>query len=314
MCFSHFGSSLSQDDLAVALKGNPDDKNVSPEEMVAFARSQGFNAITRVNGDFDLLRMLLSNGIPAMIETWHEDEPGDGMGHYRLVTGYDEASRQLIVFDSYVSKGVSSDRPYDGIRLSYDEIWELWSVFNRTYILVYTDDMEPVVRSILGDELDGAVMWQRALVQAQAELKERPEDPFAWFNLGTDLAALGRFEEAVQAYDRARVIGLPWRMLWYQFGPFRAYYETGQYEALIALADATIRTAGNIEETYYWKGLGLVAMGNVNAARQAWERAIELNASYSPASDALAKLEQPQPESKLNENAGAVEDGVDFGG
>lgn len=312
--FSHFGSSLSQDELAVALKGNQDDKNVSPEEMVAFARSQGFNAITRVHGDFDLLRMLLSNGIPAMIETWHEDEPGEGMGHYRLVTGYDEASRQLIVFDSYASKGVSSDRPYDGIRLSYDEIWELWSVFNRTYVLICTDDMEPVVRSILGDEVDGAVMWQRALAQAQAEVKERPEDPFAWFNLGTDLAALGRFEEAVQAYDRARVIGLPWRMLWYQFGPFRAYYETGQYEALIALADATTRTAGNIEETYYWKGLGLAAMGNVNAARQAWERAIELNASYSPASDALAKLEQPQPESKLNKTAGAVEDGVDLGG
>jgi tetratricopeptide (TPR) repeat protein len=314
MCFSYFGSSFSQDDLASALKGNQDDKNVSPEEMVAFARSQGFNAMTRVNGDFDLLRMLLSNGIPAMIETWHEDEPGDGMGHYRLVTGYDEASRHLTVFDSYVSEGVRSDRPYDGIRMSYDDVWELWGVFNRAYVLIYTNDMEPVVRSILGDELDVAVMWQRALVQAQAELKERPEDPFAWFNLGTDLAALGRFEEAVQAYDRARVIGLPWRMLWYQFGPFRAYYETGQYEALISLTDATIRTAGNIEETYYWKGLGLAATGNVTAARQAWERSIELNASYSPASDALAKLEQPQPESMLNENAGAVEDGVDFGG
>lgn len=236
------------------------------------------------------------------------------MGHYRLVTGYDEASRHLTVFDSYVSEGVRSDRPYDGIRMSYDDVWELWGVFNRAYVLIYTDDMEPAVRSILGDELDVAVMWQRAFVQAQAELKERPEDPFAWFNLGTDLAALGRFEEAVQAYDRARVIGLPWRMLWYQFGPFRAYYETGQYEALISLTDATIRTAGNIEETYYWKGLGLAATGNVTAARQAWERSIELNASYSPASDALAKLEQPQPESMLNENAGAVEDGVDFGG
>lgn len=313
MCLSPYDSSVSQDDLAAVLKGNQDDKNVSPDEMVAFARSRGFNSLARVNGDFDLLRTLLSNGVAVMIETWHEDEPGDGMGHYRLVTGYDEASRQWIVFDSYVSKGVSSDRPYDGIRLSYEEMWQLWTVFNRTYILVYSDDLEPVVRSVLGDQLDNSVMWQRALLQAQAEIKANPGDPFAWFNLGSDLTALGRFEEAVQAYDRARVIGLPWRMLWYQFGPFRAYYETGQHEALIALADATIRTAGNIEETYYWKGLGLAAMGDVDAARSSWERSLELNARYLPASDALANLGQPQPSSQLYEDAGTAEDGVDLG-
>jgi tetratricopeptide (TPR) repeat protein len=92
---------------------------------------------------------------------------------------------------------------------------------------------------------------------------------------------------AAAAYDQARVLGLPWRMLWYQFGPFRAYYETGRHAELIALADATIATAGGIEEVYYYKGLGLAALGRPDEARQNWQRAIELHPGYADAAAAL---------------------------
>jgi tetratricopeptide (TPR) repeat protein len=290
MYLSYFGSTLDQAKLAAVLKPNWDDKNVNPEEMAAFARSQGLYALVRVNGDFDRLRLLLSNGVPVMIETWLEPRPGDGMGHYRLLTGYDDASQQWITFDSYVSTGVDPKQPYRGIRLSYSELDRLWAVFNRTYILLYNDDLASVVLSILGEDADDKTMWQRALLRAQAEVQQRPKDPFAWFNLGTDLIALGQFEQAAAAYDRARVIGLPWRMLWYQVGPFRAYYETGRYTELLALADATIATGGNIEETYYWRGLGLAAQGDVSGARQAWQRAVELNPNYAEAAAALAAI------------------------
>lgn len=290
MNLSYFGSLLSQQEVAAVLKPNWDDKNVSPEEMADFARSQGFQALVRVNGDVDRLRLLLSNGVPTLIETWLELEPGNGMGHYRLLTGYDDGSQEFIVFDSYVSAGVDASQPYQGIRMPYDEVDRLWSVFNRTYVLIYTEDLAPVALSIIGEQTDDATMWQQALRQAQAVVRERPDDPFAWFNLGTDLVALGQFEEAGVAYDRARVIGLPWRMLWYQFGPFRAYYETGRYEELITLAEATIVTAGNIEEVYYWKGLGLAAQDDATGARQAWQRAVELNPNYVEAVAALSAM------------------------
>jgi tetratricopeptide (TPR) repeat protein len=290
MDLSYFGLLLDQKDVAAVLKPNRDDKNVSPEEMAEFARSQGFKALVRANGDFDRLRLLLSNGVPVLVETWLEQEPGNGMGHYRLLTGYDDASQQWTVFDSYVSVGVAADQPYHGIHLSYEEMGRLWAVFNRTYVLIYSDEMAPLVLSILGEEVDDSIMWQRALRQAQVELEQRPDDPFAWFNLGSDLTALGQFEPAGTAYDRARVIGLPWRMLWYQFGPFRAYYESGRYEELIALADATIATAGDIEEAYYWKGLGLAARGDTAGARQVWQRALELNSNYAEAASALSAI------------------------
>jgi tetratricopeptide (TPR) repeat protein len=291
MNLSYYGSTLSQADVGAALRFYEDDKNVGPEEMAAFARSQGFNALVRVNGDADRLRLLLSNNIPVLLETWHEPEPDDGMGHYRLLVGYEDAAREWIAYDSYDSRGVDPDQPYAGIRLPYDELDRLWSVFNRTYVLIYTDEFAPAVEDILGRHLDDAAMWQRALEHAWAETQERPEDPFAWFNLGSDLVTLGQFEPAAAAYDRARQIGLPWRMLWYQFGPFQAYYETARYQEVVALTDATIKTTSSIEEIYYWRGMALKAQGDVPGARQAWQRALELNPNYAEAAAVLADLE-----------------------
>ena len=287
MNLSYFGSPLSQADVGAALRLNKEDKNVSPDELAAFARAQGFHALVRVGGDADRLRLLLSNGVPVLIETWLEPEPGNGMGHYRLLTGYDDAQQEWIAFDSYVSQGVDPDQPYRGIHLPYDEVIRLWAVFNHTYVLVYTDDLAPAVLSILGQEADEAAMWQRALLGAQEEVRQRPNDPFAWFNLGTDLVAVGQFEQAAAAYDRARVIGLPWRMLWYQFGPFQAYYETGRYEEQMALIDATIALTTDVEELYYWKGLALQATDDLAGARQAFQRALTLNPNYADAAAAL---------------------------
>ena len=89
-------------------------------------------------------------------------------------------------------------------------------------------------------------------------------------------------------YDQARVLGLPWRMLWYQFGPFRAYDAVGRYDEVLALADATLATTPHIEELHYWRGRALQALGDVEAARQSYQAALEVNANFAPAHEALA--------------------------
>ncbi|PWH20603.1 MAG: hypothetical protein DDG58_02005 [Ardenticatenia bacterium] len=295
MYLSYFGITLTQAEIAAALKPNWDDKNVSPHEMADFATQQGLHALVRVNGSAERLRLLLSNGLPVMVETWLELEPNNGMGHYRLLTGYDDSRQIWIAYDSYVSTGVKADAPYQGIQLPYTEMDTLWAVFNRTYLLLYTEELAPIVTGILAEEMDDQVMWERALAHAQAEMTSRPDDPFVHFNLGSVLVALGEYEQAAAAFDRARIIGLPWRMLWYQFAPFRAYYETGRYDELVALADATIVTAGEIEEVYYYKGLGLAALGRHDEARKNWQHALELNPNYEMAAIALATTGTPPP-------------------
>lgn len=292
MNLSYFGSSLDQAAIGAVLRRHPDDKNVSPEELAAFAAGQGYYAEMRVNGSAELMRLLLSNGIPVLVETWLEEEPNDGMGHYRLLVGYDDAGQYWIGYDAYVDTGLfSSIGPYRGIRMDYAETDALWKVFNRTYLLIYTEAQAPVVASIFGNTLDQTVMWQQATQEAQAIVQQTSNDAFAWFNLGTDLTALGDYPGAAQAYDQARRLGLPWRMLWYQYGPFQAYYAVGRAQDVLTLADATLSTTQNIEELHYWRGQALVALGNPAQAQRAWQQALTLNPDYRPAGEALAAVQ-----------------------
>jgi tetratricopeptide (TPR) repeat protein len=290
MALSYFSLPADQAAVAASIRPNKEDKNVNPEELAAFAQAQGLQATARVNGDAARLREVLASGLPVLIETWHEPKPNDGMGHYRLITGYDDTEQVWLAFDSYDATGIDPKKPYSGIRLPYGELDRLWAVFNRPYIVIYDDARASQVRTILGEDLSDEAMWQRALNAAQDDVQREPAVAFAWFNLGTDLTALGRYEEAANAFDKARQIGLPWRMFWYQFGAFQAYYQTGRYEEVVALANATIRTATYVEELYYWRGLAQVAEGMSGDARASFQRALEMNRYYTPAIEALAAL------------------------
>jgi tetratricopeptide (TPR) repeat protein len=292
MNLSYFGNKASQADVAAILRPDRNDANVGPDELAFFARGQGFLARSGVNGDSDRLRLLLSNGLPVLIETWHEPKPNDGMGHYRLVVGYDNAAREWIVYDSYDAENVPTGQPYIGIRIPYDKMDALWRVFNRAYTIVYDMPRAALVQSILGDDWDEEIMWQRATLLAQLEIQSGA-DGFGWFNLGAGFNALGQYEQAAAAFDQARRIGLPWRMLWYQFAPFEAYYEVGRYDEVIALVDATLKTAGHVEELHYWKGMAFKAQNKTDLARGAWQKAVELNPNYAPAARALAGLDKP---------------------
>jgi hypothetical protein len=291
MSLSYFGSILNQADVADLLRPNREDKNVSPHELVEFARSQGYQAVMGVSGTPDLLRLFLSNGLPVIIETWHIPEPDNGMGHYRLLTGYEDATQRWIGHDSYDrANPVNADGPYQGIYLPYSETGELWDVFNRVFVVIYTEAEAPIVESILGERVEETIMRRQALLQSRIEVRLEPENAFAWFNLGSNLTALGHYEDAALAYDQAQQLGLPWRMLWYQFAPFEAYHAIGRYDDVISLADATLRRVEDVEELHYWKGRALLAQGDVDGARRSFARAVELNVHYAEAVRALADL------------------------
>ena len=95
MATSHFGRGELQAQAATFLKPNADDKNVGPDELVAFARSVGLQADYRVGGDLERLKLLLANGVPVVAEMWFTPRPNDGMGHYRLLVGYDDVPGAL---------------------------------------------------------------------------------------------------------------------------------------------------------------------------------------------------------------------------
>jgi tetratricopeptide (TPR) repeat protein len=284
MATSHFGRGELQAQAATFLKPNADDKNVGPDELVAFARSIGLQADYRVGGDLERLKLLLANGVPVVAEMWFTPRPNDGMGHYRLLVGYDDVPGRFIAYDSYDQPGVNVPLPYGPFDAD-------WRVFNRTYIPVYTAAEAPIVAEILGPDADDGAMWERTLGIAQQEAAANGSDPFAWFNVGSALQALGRTGEAVEAFDRARALRLPWRMLWYQFAPLETYLVAGRLNDVLTLTGANLQQDTNLEESHYYRGRALHAQGQGAAARSAFQAALRANPRYAPAHHAIATLQ-----------------------
>ncbi len=284
MNLSYYGWTGTQFDAAKYLKPDPEDKNVSPDQMVAYAHAIGYQAIYRVNGTSDMIKALLRTNIPVLIEKGFEPEADLGwMGHYELIVGFNESKQEFIAMDSYLG-------PYQSV--PYDQFEKYWWQFDRTYILVYTATQADTIRSIVGDQFDDTTMWTGSLTAAQQAAAASPTDPFAWFNLGTSYVALNDMPRAATAYDRARTLGLPWRMTWYQFGWFEAYLGVGRYDDVLSLADSTIKVTSNIEEMFYYKGRALKAQGNLDGAHSQFELALQKNPNFQPAKDALASLSQ----------------------
>ena len=301
MTLSYFDLFVTQSVTAAVLKPNPEDRNVSPFEMAAYVNENTpYLAMDRVNGRLDMLKQFVAHGIPVIVEIGI-DPPGEfrwlgWYGHYLLVVAYDDVTEQFFVYDSWFG---TSDVPLEnadrnGRNLLYAEVEEYWPQFNRSYMVVYQPEQAETVAQIVGQDMDDATMWSRSLTQAQADAAADPENAFYWFNLGTSYNAAGEYEQASTAFDQARAIGLPWRMLWYQFGPYEAYYQAGRYEDVILLADVTLKDRPYFEESYYYKGLALSAIGETAAAAENLEKAATFNPNFALATVALAQLESNQ--------------------
>ncbi len=286
MYLHYYGWEGDQNTITAVVKPLAEDRNVNPEELVYFVRNHAgwLNAEFRVGGDLDLLRQLIAAGFPVLIEeSFYFDQPywpNDDLwaAHYLLLTGYDDDSQVFIGQDSFHG----ADQ-----RVSYTTLDEYWQIFNRVYLLVYLPGQGAALQSILGADWDPDANRQHALDEAQVETQAEPDNAFAWFNLGSNLVYFERYGEAATAYDTARTLGLPQRMLRYQFGPFFAYFHAHLNAELLALTEYALERTPNSEEALLWHGWALYRMGETNKAIEDWRAALEANPTYLDAQYAL---------------------------
>jgi len=286
MALRMYGWEGTQDDIASIIKPDVDDKNVNIDELVYFVRNKAgwLNAEYRVAGELDSLKRLLSNGFPVIIESGMQLDQSYRVnddrwaGHYLLVTGYDDDVGLFTTQDSWYSPNRM---------LTYEELDKNWKAFNRAYLLIYTPDQSDVIQNLLGENWDEESNRIRALNVAYDETESNPEDIFAWFNIGTNLLYFERYTEAAQAYDTAIRLGLPQRMLRYQFGPFIAYFKTSRNEDLRALAEYALKITPTSEENRLWYGWALFRDGERAAAIDEFNKALHINPNYLDARYAL---------------------------
>jgi len=297
MVMSYWGWTGSQFDTRAYLRPSfeTDDKNVNPFEIVDYVeKNTEYDAAWRVGGDLTLLKRLLAAGFPVLIEKGLDPHDDAWLGHYQIVSGYDDANSRFLVFDSYEGPAAAWTVPYEVIA-------QFWRHFNFAYVLVFPPERATEVHAILGPQSDPQQNFQYAadLALTEAGSLTGREQFFAWYNRGSNLVYLQDYAGAAQAYDTA--FGLyaalpleerPWRLLWYQDGPYAAYYHTGRYEDVINLAHSTLINVDKpvLEETYYWRGMAKAALGDQAGAIEDLQRAATLNPNSTPAAEELQRI------------------------
>ncbi len=287
MMLNFWGWEGNQTKIANALKPNKEDKNVMPYELERYVlENTAYGVFNRTAGTLDDLRQLIAAGFPVLIEKGlvvPGREDLGWMGHYTFVVGYDDAQRILLTQDSYHGP----DYPVDYDSLTYD-----WRVFNYIYLVVYPRDRETEVKGILGPNADIDLNNLAALELARREAASLQNESlaFAYFNLGSVHVARKEYVDAAFAYDMARKTGLPWRMLWYQTGPYFAYYYSGRYQDVIDLANFTLYVQENLEESWYWRGMARYALGDRQGAIDDWREALVRHPGFAPALEQLTLL------------------------
>jgi len=273
MAFSYYGIALSQAELGRQLRpyqntiGDNDDKSVTLAEMAEVASNQGFVAYHRPGGNEELVKRLISEGWPVISRTWLK--PDDDIGHYRVIKGYDEVTKEFIQDDSLQGKD---------IRYSYSSFNRLWQAFNYEFLVLVPENKQAAAEAILGGTADPKQSWEEALELADTQLRSDSRDVYAQFNRSVALYHLGRYSESVEAFT-AVSSRLPSRMLWYQIEPLLAYYQLQEYAMVLSLSeDILINENRAFSELHQLRGLIFTRQGDMVQAAEAFKAARIYNA------------------------------------
>ncbi|MHB0922797.1 MAG: C39 family peptidase [Bellilinea sp.] len=314
MYLSYYDWGKDQSAAAAVVKPNGKDVNVMPYELVDFVNEHtALHALWRYGGDLQTIKTLLNAGFPVMIEKSFEPYTlrNEGwMGHYNLVVGYDDEKQILTVHDSYlmIYTPWGAEIPQNlwdsfiGFDFSYSDLEQAWRSFNFVFIVVYQPERENDVLKALGllatDEAAYQIAYDRAMLETSS-LTDVRDKFFAWFNAGTSLVSLQNYSAAATAFDTAfemypdiEVNSRPYRILWYETGPYAAYYYTERYQDVIALANQTLGLMAEpvLEESYYWRALSYYALGDTTRAVADLRTSLIYHPGFAPSKAMLEQL------------------------
>ena len=293
MNLTYWGWTTNQHITEEALKTHKDDRNVMLQEMLDFVQANtNLKGQLRYGGDIEVVKRLLSGGFPVLLERGHTDEEDGWMGHYSIITAYDDNTQTVQIPDTLLGM----------MNLTYTELEHDWWHFDGIYLVVYPSEREQEVLSLLGEDADSSKNLQNTLAKVEARIQQVSGQDlfFALYSKGSVLVEMGDYLGAAQAYDQAFTVynqldfGLrPWRITWYQVGPYLAYYSSGRYQDVFNLADQTITNTSfpSLPETWYWGGQAALMLTDKDTAADYFRKALEFYPGWDLATQGLAQAE-----------------------
>ena len=299
MAMTYWGWQGERRTIGPVVKPREKDKNVMFYELEEYVSEHSdLRSVVRPGGTAELLKRLIVKDYPVLIEKGSFMQEVSGalswMGHYNVVTGYDDAAAEWTVQDSYYTPNY---------KVSYETMEQEWQSFNHQFMVVYPGDHEAKVYSILGPYTNGNWANQNALKMADAQIAaaETPEEYFyAYFNRGSSQVELSDFYGAAQSYDMAYNTFYPdiennrrpYRIVWYQTGPYYAYYYSGRYYDVISLAETALASTAEpfLEEAHYWRAMAYNALGEIEKAHEDLDTCLQLHPGFTACEGLLYEL------------------------
>lgn len=289
------GSVLSEIPLA-------DDELLSrPLELMDFVNENtDLIMIERFAGDTDLLAELTEAGIPVIIQrAKFSDHDTSWRAQYDIVVGVEHGQESVALASLLVSPlggepiYMVSRQHHRYIPVTPAELETVWRPFNFAYYVIYPAERETELKDILGVHFDERQNYAFAAEKAGEEAREPVNqlgEFYGLFNQGTSLIYMGEYELAVEAYEQAAAVysrlpaeDRPELLLWYQSGPYLAYFHAGRYYDLFQLATDTLQNSGeniNLAEPYFWRSVARHYFGDYSGARSDMMQAVLLNPDF----------------------------------
>ena len=275
-----------------------DDYNVMPYELSDYVTSQTkLSVVIREGGTLDVLKRLVANGYVVLIEKGINSPDTatakpSWMNHYSVVSGYSDATQEIIVQDSAFKPD---------LHIKFETILQDWRPFDYIFMIVYPPEKEQNLMSMLGDYADETNSYRIAYNQATQDINSLSgvDAFFAEFNRGSSQVNLQDYTGAADSYDQAFALYAklpadqqPFRMMWYQTGPYFAYYFMFRYQDVINLATQTINSTDKpyLEESFYWRGRAERANGDAQSDIADQRLALQYHPGFKPSQDELNQL------------------------
>lgn len=286
-----WGETENQYQIADVIHPTRTDPSVAFSDMNRYLTNtypDKYAAIERVNGSADTLTALLRKGIPVIIQildqtpylSWRNDDRL--CERYLLVYGYNAET------DSFLCQDTETPGPHSFLSA---DLLAAWYPFQRTYIVVYPQNMEADVLEALFEDFYEELNLQRAETKSRTDSEMLPENPYAQYFLAEILQREEDYSGAWELYQRAVEIGLPNRYFYYRTGIFNTLLHLGYADDMDALLELPLRRNGSDDILLVYRGWADILREDYNKAASVLNQAEKINPGNEMVQYALKYLE-----------------------
>ncbi len=287
----YWGETENQYQIANVIHPTRTDPSVTFSDMnryLTVTYPDKYAAIERINGSAETLTALLRKGIPVIIQildqtpypSWRNDDRL--CERYLLVYGYDSESDSFLCQDT--------NTPGSHSFLSAD-LLAAWYPFQRTYIVVYPQDMETDVLDALSEDFYEELNLQRAETKSRTDSEMLPDNPYAQYFLAEILQREEDYAGALELYQRAVENGLPDRYFYYRTGVFNTLLHLGYADDMDSLLEQPLRRNSGDDILLVYRGWADILREDYNKASSVLNQAAKINPGNETVQYALKYLE-----------------------